>query len=76
MKVIMISKYFMPFLFNIINYSPKIINIQRREAELNIKLPRVNNFKQKKGSILNRKRDGIFVLLYGTTPNEISEDKG
>ena len=51
MKVIMISKYFMPFLFNIINYSPKIINIQRREAELNIKLPRVNNFdiKKKKG---------------------------
>ena len=51
MKVIMISKYSMPFLFNIINYSPKIINIQRREAELNIKLPRVNNFdiKQKKG---------------------------
>ena len=66
----------MPFLFNIINYSPKIINIQRREAELNIQLPRVNNFKQKKGSILNRKRDGIFVLLYGTTPNKISEDKG
>ena len=38
------------FLFNIRNYSPEVINIQRREAELNIILPRVNNFniKQKK----------------------------
>ena len=34
----------MPFLFIIRNYSPEIINIQRREAELNITLPRVNNF--------------------------------
>ena len=32
------------FLFNIRNYSPEIINIQRREAELDIILPRVNNF--------------------------------
>ena len=32
------------FLFNIRNYSPEVINIQRREAELNIILPRVNNF--------------------------------
>ena len=39
----------MPF-FNIRNYSPEVINIQRREAELNIILPKVNNFdiKQKK----------------------------
>ena len=37
-------------MFNIRNYSPEVINIQRREAELNIILPRVNNFdiKQKK----------------------------
>ena len=34
----------MPFFFNIKNYSPEIINIQRREAELNIILPSVNNF--------------------------------
>ena len=27
-----------------LNYSPKAINIQRREVELNIELPRVNNF--------------------------------
>ena len=39
----------MPF-FNIRNYSPEVINIQRLEAELNIILPKVNNFdiKQKK----------------------------
>ena len=38
------------FLFNIRNYLPEVINIQRREAEMNIILPRVNNFdiKQKK----------------------------
>ena len=45
-------------LFNIRNYSPKVINIQRREAELNITLPRVNNFD------IKQKRHGIFVLLY------------
>ena len=41
---------FHAFLFNIRNYSPEVINIQRREAELNIILPRVNSFniKQKK----------------------------
>ena len=32
------------FLFNVRNYLPKVINIQRRVAELNIILPRVNNF--------------------------------
>ena len=40
----------MSFLVNIRNYSPKVINIQRREAALNIMLSRANNFdiKQKK----------------------------
>ena len=44
------KQIFYVFLFNIRNYSPEVINIQRREAELNIILPRVNNFdiKQKK----------------------------
>ena len=44
------KQIFHAFLFNIRNYSPEVINIQRREAELNIILPRVNNFdiKQKK----------------------------
>ena len=41
---------FQAFLFNIRNYSPEVINIQRRKAELNIIIPSVNNFdiKQKK----------------------------
>ena len=29
---------------NIRNYSPEVINIQRRKAELNIILPRMNDF--------------------------------
>ena len=42
---------FHTFLFIIRNYSLEVINVQRREAELHIKLPRVNDFdiKQKKG---------------------------
>ena len=41
---------FHAFLFNIRNYSPEVINNQRREVELNIISPSVNNFdiKQKK----------------------------
>ena len=44
------KQIFHAFLFNIRNYSHEVINIQRREADLNIILPRVNNFdiKQKK----------------------------
>ena len=44
------KQIFYAFLFNIRNYSPEVINIQLREAELNIILPRVSNFdiKQKK----------------------------
>ena len=60
----------MPF-FNIRNYSPEVINIQRREAELNIILPKVNNFdiKQKKGM--------EYLLYYmPPTPNKIWQDKG
>ena len=43
----------MPFLFNIRNYSPEIINIQQHNTELNIILLRMNNFdiKQKKHGI-------------------------
>ena len=40
----MIFELFHAFSFNIRNYSPEVINIQGREAELNIILPRVNNF--------------------------------
>ena len=41
---------FLASLFNTKNYSPKVINIQRCKAKLNIILPRENNFniKQKK----------------------------
>ena len=34
----------MPFLFNVRNYPPGVSIIQRRKLELNIILPRVNNF--------------------------------
>ena len=61
----------MSFLVNIRNYSPKLINIQRREAALNIMLSRANNFdiKQKKG---------MEYLFYHMPPisNKIWEDKG
>ena len=49
---------FHAFLFNIRNYSPEVSNIQQREAELNIILPKANKL------ILNKNRCGIFVLLY------------
>ena len=38
------KQIFHAFLFNIRNYSPEVSNIQRREAEFNIILPRANNF--------------------------------
>ena len=45
-----IKQIFHAFLLNVRIHSPEVINIQRREAELKIILPRVNNFdiKQKK----------------------------
>ena len=58
------KQVFHAFLFNIRNYSPEVINIQRREAELNIILPRVNNFD------IKQKRHGIFVLLYATNTKQ------
>ena len=39
-----IQPIFYAFQFNSSNYSPEVSNIQRREAELNIILPMVNNF--------------------------------
>ena len=65
MKVFTVNKQiFHAFLFNIRNYSPEVINIQRRKAELNIILPRVNNFD------IKQKRHGIFVLLYATNTKQ------
>ena len=57
------NKIFFVFLFNIRNYSPEVINIQLREAELNNIFPRVNNFDIKK-------RHGIFVLLSATNTKQ------
>ena len=47
---------FHAFLSNIRNYSTEVINIQRRKAELNIILRRVNNFD------IKQKQHGIFVF--------------
>ena len=58
------KQIFQAFLFNIRNYSTEVINIQLREAELNIILPRVNNFD------IKQKRHGIFVLLYATNTKQ------
>ena len=58
------KQIFHAFLFNIRNYSPEVINIHRREGELNIVLQRVNN------SDIKQKRHGIFVLLYATNTKQ------
>ena len=57
MKTLNVKQVFHAFLFNIRNYSPEVIDIQRRERQLNIILPRGNNFD------IKQKRHGIFVLL-------------
>ena len=58
------KEIFHAFLFNIRNYSPEVINIQRREADMNIILPRVNNFN------IKQKGHGIFVLSYATNTKQ------
>ena len=58
------KQIFYTFLFNIINYSSEVNNIQQREAELNTLLWRVNNFNIKQ-------RYGIFVLLYANRASRI-----
>ena len=58
------KQIFHAFLFNTRNYSPEVINIQRREADLNIILTMVNN------SHIKEKRRGIFVLLYATNTKQ------
>ena len=60
------KQIFNAFLFNNIrNYSPEVINIQRREAEMNIILLRVNNCD------IKQKRHEIFVLVYATNKQDL-----
>ena len=47
------------FLFNIRNHSPEVSNIQRREAELNIILLKVNNF-----DITQKSAWNIYFIIY------------
>ena len=63
------KQIFHVFLFNIRNYSPKLVGIQRREVELNILLPSVTNF--------DIKQNGMEYLLYyrPPAPSKIWEDK-
>ena len=51
-----VKQIFHAFLFNIKNYSPEVINIKRREAKVNIILPRVKNFD------IKQIRHGIFLF--------------
>ena len=63
----------MPFLFNIRNYSPEVINIQRDEAKLNIILPRVSNF-----DIKHKKTWNICFIIchkHQTRSGKISANK-
>ena len=48
--------------FNIRNYSPEVSNIQRREAEVNIILLRVNNFHIKQKFVCLLIWDICFII--------------
>ena len=58
-KLTVNKQVFDAFLFNIRNYSPEVSNIQRCEDELNMTLPRVNNFDIKQKSAWN-----ICFIIY------------
>ena len=53
------KQIFRAFLFDIRNYSPEVSSIQRREVELNVILPRLNNFDIKQKSAWN-----ICFIIY------------
>ena len=65
------EQIFHAFWYNIRNYSPEVINVQRPEAELNIILLRVNNF-----DIKQKKSMEYLVYYMPPMPNKIWEDKG
>ena len=54
------KQIFHVFLFNIRNYSSEFINIQRREVDLNIILPKVNNFDNNK----KKTRSICFIIWH------------
>ena len=54
------KQIFHAVLFNTRNYSPEVINIQRRKAKLNITLPRVNNFDTEQKKAWNI----CFIICY------------
>ena len=51
--VSIVKQIFYAFLFNVRNYPPEVRNIQRRKAELNITLRRMNNFDIKQKVVCN-----------------------
>lgn len=55
-------------LFNIRNYLHDVSNIQRREVELNIILPRVNNFHIKQKNSME-----YFFCYTPSAPNKINK---
>ena len=54
-----IKQIFHAFLFNVRNCSPEVIDIQQRQAGLNITLPRLNNFNIKQNIAWN-----ISFMIY------------
>ena len=67
------KQIFHAFLFNIRNYSSEIINIQRLEVELNIILPKVNNYDIKQEKAWNI----CFIICHQhqTTSGKIKTNK-
>ena len=63
------KQIFHAFFFNIRNYSPKVRNIKRREAELNIILKSVNNFDIKQ----NTSRNICFIIPQARTKQKAGE---
>ena len=63
------KQIFHAFFFNIRNYSPKVRNIKRREAELNIILNSVNNFDIKQ----NTSRNICFIIPQARTKQKAGE---